>query len=158
MIYQFNNLVFSILLGLSDVSAASTVNIEKTKDIVCLSQAVFQEASNQSMQGKIAVANVINNRTKSDDYPDTICAVIKQHGQFSFWSHIKKIKENDPATKKQMEDSVKASMLVINKEVPDNTFNATAFVNLKIATSKAWLRNMKLTTKIQDHTFFKQKH
>lgn len=157
MLSQFTNLVFSILMGLSGISSQN-VNIENAKSISCLSQAVFQEASNQSMQGKIAVANVINNRVKSEVYPDTICAVINQKGQFSFMRHTKKINENDPKVKKQMEDSVSAAMLVINEEVKDNTYNATTFVNLHIATSKSWLRNMKMTTKIEDHSFFKQKH
>jgi spore germination cell wall hydrolase CwlJ-like protein len=144
-------------MGLSG-APSQNVNIENAKSIACLSQAVFQEASNQSMQGKIAVANVINNRVKSEVYPDSICAVIKQKGQFSFIGHTKRINEKDPKVRKQMEDSVAASLLVINEEVGDNTFNATAFVNLHIATSKIWLKNMKLTTRIQDHSFFKQKH
>jgi N-acetylmuramoyl-L-alanine amidase len=157
MLQQFTNLIFSMLMAVTG-DQSSNINIEKVQDTACLSQAIYQEAGNQSMAGKLAVGNVINNRTKSDYYPDTMCAVIKQKGQFSFWKNVHRIKESDPAVMKQMEDSVKAALLVVNGETRDNTNGATAFVNLKIATHKEWLRNMKFTAKIGEHHFYKNLH
>lgn len=53
---------------------------EDLKLLACL---VHAEAGTQSYEGKLAVANVVLNRVKSSNYPDTIKAVIYQSGQFS---------------------------------------------------------------------------
>ncbi len=53
---------------------------EDLKLLACL---VHAEAGSQSYEGKLAVANVVLNRIKSSNYPDTIKAVIYQPGQFT---------------------------------------------------------------------------
>lgn len=45
---------------------------------VCLTQAVYYEAANQSLAGKEAVALVILNRAANKEYPQTICGVVHQ--------------------------------------------------------------------------------
>lgn len=47
-----------------------------------LERLVECEAGAESMEGKIAVVNVVLNRIKSKDFPDTITAVIYQKNQF----------------------------------------------------------------------------
>lgn len=53
---------------------------EELKLLACL---VHSEAGNQSYEGKLAVANIVLNRIKSSQYPDSIKAVIYQPGQFT---------------------------------------------------------------------------
>jgi spore germination cell wall hydrolase CwlJ-like protein len=53
------------------------------QDLKLLACLVHAEAGTQSYEGKLAVANVVLNRVKSSDYPDSIEAVIYQSGQFS---------------------------------------------------------------------------
>lgn len=48
-----------------------------------LAAIIYCEAGNQSMQGKIAVGNVVLNRVKSSKFPNTISKVIYQKGQFT---------------------------------------------------------------------------
>ena len=55
-----------------------------SESILCLSLAIFHESRGESKKAQYAVAEVIHNRTKHPDYPDSYCAVIKQKGQFSF--------------------------------------------------------------------------
>lgn len=50
----------------------------------CLANAVYFEARGESLEGQLAVADVVINRTESDKYPSTWCNVIKQKAQFSF--------------------------------------------------------------------------
>ncbi len=54
----------------------------------CLTEALYFEARGESLDGQIAVAEVILNRTDSPLYPRTICGVVKQRGgggcQFSY--------------------------------------------------------------------------
>ena len=50
----------------------------------CLASAVYFEARGESLEGQLAVAEVVLNRTRSGRYPGTICAVVRQPAQFSF--------------------------------------------------------------------------
>lgn len=53
-----------------------------THEIELLQRLVEAEAGAESMEGKIAVANVVINRIKSDKFPDSIESVIYQKNQF----------------------------------------------------------------------------
>ena len=54
----------------------------------CLTEALYFEARGESLDGQIAVAEVILNRADSPLYPRTVCGVVKQRGgggcQFSY--------------------------------------------------------------------------
>jgi hypothetical protein len=50
----------------------------------CLAKAVYFEARGESLEGQLAVAQVVLNRAASGIYPATICDVVTQPAQFSF--------------------------------------------------------------------------
>ncbi len=50
----------------------------------CLANAVYFEARGESIEGQLAVAEVVLNRAGSGRYPSTICEVVTQPWQFSF--------------------------------------------------------------------------
>jgi spore germination cell wall hydrolase CwlJ-like protein len=50
----------------------------------CLAVAVYHEARGETLEGQLAVANVVINRARSGRYPPTWCEVVKQPWQFSF--------------------------------------------------------------------------
>jgi hypothetical protein len=50
----------------------------------CLVKAIYFEARSESLEGQLAVAEVILNRAASGIYPSTICGVVTQPAQFSF--------------------------------------------------------------------------
>ena len=50
----------------------------------CLASAVYFEARSEPIEGQLAVAEVVLNRTQSGRYPTTICEVVTQPWQFSF--------------------------------------------------------------------------
>jgi len=45
----------------------------------CLAQAIYHEARGESAAGQLAVANVIVNRARSGQFPDSLCGVIYQN-------------------------------------------------------------------------------
>ena len=53
---------------------------------LCLATAVYFEARSEPYDGQVAVAEVILNRVHDTHFPDTICGVVKQKHQFSFYS------------------------------------------------------------------------
>lgn len=50
----------------------------------CLTRAVFFEARGEPLEGQLAVAQVILNRTTSGKYPNSVCGVVDQPRQFTF--------------------------------------------------------------------------
>jgi spore germination cell wall hydrolase CwlJ-like protein len=49
----------------------------------CLATAVYFESRGESLEGQLAVAQVVMNRAASGQYPTTLCDVVKQKAQFS---------------------------------------------------------------------------
>lgn len=126
------------------------------KEAVCLTQAVNWEAGNQSNRGKVGVAQVLMNRIRNPRFPDSHCGVFKQPGQFnSVATAQSRVPLKDSSKIKQLEESAKAALEVMDGRHPDVTGGALYFVNLNIATNTGWLNRLRKTVKIGDHTFFK---
>jgi spore germination cell wall hydrolase CwlJ-like protein len=53
-------------------------------ELFYLTQAIYHEARGEDALGQAAVAHVILNRVKSPLYPDSVCDVVWQPGQFSW--------------------------------------------------------------------------
>jgi len=70
---------------LSSTKAAPEDPIYEEREIECLALNSYFEARNQSLAGQIAVAQVVLNRVRSKDYPDTICDVIQQGPTYENW-------------------------------------------------------------------------
>jgi spore germination cell wall hydrolase CwlJ-like protein len=51
---------------------------------LCLAKAVYFEARGETLEGQLAVAEVVLNRARSGRYPPSICGVVTQPAQFSF--------------------------------------------------------------------------
>lgn len=48
---------------------------------LCLAEAIYYEARSESLEGHLAVAEVIGNRVASKHYPDNVCAVVYEGAQ-----------------------------------------------------------------------------
>ena len=57
----------------------------KADELYCLAQNIYFEARSESLAGKYAVADVVLNRVASSKYPSTICSVITERHQFSWY-------------------------------------------------------------------------
>ena len=49
---------------------------DANNEIYCLAQNIYFEAGNQPLAGKIAVAQVVQNRMAHPNYPSTACGVM----------------------------------------------------------------------------------
>lgn len=50
-----------------------------------MSSVLHYEARGESYEGKVAVASVVMNRVESSRFPNTVCGVVKQRKQFSWY-------------------------------------------------------------------------
>ncbi len=74
------------IVGTSEAPAAPvrTASTEVDSELECLAKVVLHEAGNQSLAGRIAVAEVVMNRLQDPRrrFGSTICGVVLQRGQF----------------------------------------------------------------------------
>ena len=78
----------ALLAALSAATAArATTQLEiGHSEFDCLALNVYHEARGESPEGQLAVAAVTLNRVRDPEFPDSVCAVVWQRGQFS-WTH-----------------------------------------------------------------------
>lgn len=54
------------------------------QNVRCLAEVVYREARGEEHRGQLAVAQTVINRTKSAIFPNDLCKVVFQPGQFSW--------------------------------------------------------------------------
>ncbi len=69
---------------LSALVAANGEGPALDAEATCLATAVYFESMGESLEGQLAVAQVVINRSKSGRFPTSLCGVVKQKAQFSF--------------------------------------------------------------------------
>jgi N-acetylmuramoyl-L-alanine amidase len=136
------------LLSQEQQSKATRRYAVSEEELLLLQKIVMAEAEGEPYQGKVAVANVVLNRLRSANFPDTIYKVIYQKHQFSPVGNgrLKRVKPND--------DSIKAVNAALSgvKEVPDNTY---FFLSLKLAQDLTVHHSQEYVKTIGNHTFYK---
>ena len=79
-------------------------------DLNCMMRAIFFEANRSSRDGMIAVGSVVMNRVESDKFPNTVCGVVSQKGQFAPGVMTRKMDS------KALPDVREAAIAVLNGE------------------------------------------
>lgn len=72
----------TILLSINVSASISKAKPKPKSEVQCLSEMMYHEARGEPKAGQLAVAVVTINRAKSGKYPDNICHVIRQSGQY----------------------------------------------------------------------------
>jgi N-acetylmuramoyl-L-alanine amidase len=129
----------------NNVTNKSTVEGYSPAELDLLARLVRAEARGESFTGKVAVAEVVINRTHSPSFPDTLTGVINQKGQFS---PVSNGAINTPADT----DSINAVHEAVNNGT--NLDGAVFFYNPNTATSR-WLDGKPTVTTIGNHVFKK---
>ncbi len=127
------------------------------KEQSCLARAIYFEARGEPLKGQAAVAQVILNRVRNPEYPNTICGVVYQNDnwrnrcQFSFACDGKRdrIKQPDLYDKaKAIAMAVTAGKIFIS-EVGSSTHYHATYVHPR------WSRTMEKMKKIGLHIFYR---
>lgn len=93
---------------------------QREKELECLAKNIYYEAGTEPFEGKVAVAQVTINRTKSKDFPKDICAVVYEKNivynkvicQFSWYCEQQtKVRPIHAATYKESEAVAKKVLL-----------------------------------------------
>jgi spore germination cell wall hydrolase CwlJ-like protein len=70
--------------SLADLVEANSDSTVASEDERCLATSVYFESKGEPLNGQLAVAQTIINRSKSGRFPESVCDVVRQPGQFSF--------------------------------------------------------------------------
>lgn len=76
-------------LAIGTSFAHADIPIDLDPEVECLAVALYHEARGLSYDGMLSVGTVIMNRVNSDKYPNTVCEVIAQPYQFSYFGNGK---------------------------------------------------------------------
>lgn len=142
---MIKKIVAAVLLVVTVTTIQPADEIEtRTQKIRCLSETVWREARGETWGGKVAVAQVVLNRVKHPHYPNTVCGVVLQRGQFQW-------------TKKWHHDQHDLHSLLVANHVlnhsPNPHFKSTHFHNKSV--NPRW--NLKHTITIGNHHFYEPK-
>lgn len=122
-----------------------------TKEINCLALNIYFEARNQPFEGKTAVGFVTINRVKNESFPNTICEVVTEKNQFSwYWDG----KPDTPYEKYWWEICIDIAKYVILNNDKDVTDGALYYHADYV--SPYWAKHFKISKIIGNHIFYKE--
>lgn len=131
-------------LGMSTATAAApTQGVNRKADEYLLARAIHGEARGEPYVGKVAVAAVILNRTRSSLFPNTVAGVIYQPLAFTAVA-------DGQINLTPNKDSIKAARDALNGWDP--SYGCLYYWNPATATSK-WIWSRKVMLKIGKHWF-----
>lgn len=116
----------------------------------CLATAVYFEARGESVEGQLAVADVVMNRAASGQYPSTWCDVVKQPWQFSFVQHGQFPAITDADAWAKAQGVARVAMAKVVRSVPDDVLWYHANY-----VSPSWGGRLTYVEKIGAHLFYK---
>lgn len=139
-------ILLAYALSANDAHAASA------EEKRCIADSIYHEARGESLEGMIAVANVIINRMRSRHFPDTACAVVYQHKQFSWTLFKSKRRHIDDYGNPYIETIAELALL---SRLIDVTGGATHYHATYV--NPFWNQAKEQTFIIGQHIFYKRK-
>ena len=139
-------------------SPSAITMAQREKELDCLTKNIYYEAGTEPFEGKVAVAQVTINRTKSGKFPKDICAVVYERNlvynnlicQFSWYCDSKaKVIPIHAATYKESEAVAKKVLLEGFKL---DSLNEALYYHA-IYVNPGWKRQR--ITQIGKHIFYK---
>ncbi|AYG95021.1 cell wall hydrolase [Brevundimonas naejangsanensis] len=146
--------------GLTKVTAARPFRfdsaLDQSRDLECLTQAVYYEARGEGRDGMKAVAQVVLNRARHPSFPNTVCGVVFQGAnrktgcQFSFTCNgAMRGAVNRASWNRARDVATKA----LSGQVFAPVGNATHFHTTGVAPS--WRNSLIRVSQVGDHLFYR---
>jgi spore germination cell wall hydrolase CwlJ-like protein len=141
-------------------SPVALAQMETAAEAECLAEVMYYEARGEGIEGEKAVAEVVLQRTRTTDYPSTVCGVAydgvqpdRRDCQFSFacdgtlrrprdghaWQRVRQLAEK---------------ILIGAVRLPGRTGHAVAYHNVDV--TPAWAQTMLKTAQIGNHVFYRR--
>ena len=138
------------------------------KQVECLALNIYHEARGESLEGKVAVSQVVMNRVKSNYFPNTICDVIYQARYSNWWkeNHGRNVpvinqcqfswycdgKSDTPKDMKAWGDAISIASDVVSGKYPDISSGAMFYHADYV--QPYWAATMQHVVQVDDHIFY----
>ncbi|MCE8021605.1 cell wall hydrolase [Halomonas sp. MCCC 1A11036] len=123
--------------------------------LTCLARTIYWEAKGVPGRDMESVANVVMNRLASEEFPNTICEVVRQGSeqspcQFSWWCDGRpdEVMEGDA-----YEVAKEVARRALNQELPDHTDGALYFHDRTV--HPPWANEFLLTAETEAFIFYR---
>ena len=124
------------------------------RELECLSANIYHEARGEQDSGLAWVAAVTMNRVHSPSFPDTICGVVKQRGQFS-WTHDGR--SDRPEDLEQITRAIFFAYDAMAGNGAKNTDGATHYyAPAKVSKLHRWMKEYAHVADIGGHRFMRK--
>lgn len=123
------------------------------EDAVCLAKNIYFEARNESLKGQMAVAIVTLQRVKDRRYPNTVCGVVYDNKQFSWYSDGL----SDSIKNRKVYESIAllaSAMVSPDTAFYDFTYGSTHYHADYVEPYPYWSQYMVRKAKIDTHIFY----
>ncbi|WP_262927336.1 cell wall hydrolase [Phytohalomonas tamaricis] len=123
--------------------------------ITCLARSIYWETKGKNQTEMAAVANVVMNRLRHEQFPKTVCEVVTQGSeqgrcQFSWWCDGRSDDAQEEAAYTLAKEIARQAL---NQQLPDRTDDAVYFQNRHA--SPSWLADFIKTYETDAHAFYK---
>jgi len=141
-------------------SPVALAQMENAAQAECLAEVMYYEARGEGIEGEKAVAEVVLQRTRTSDYPSTVCGVAydgvqpdRRDCQFSFACDgtLRRPKDRYAWQRvRLLADKILTGVVRLSGQ----TGHAVAYHNVDVA--PAWAQTMLKTAQIGNHVFYKR--
>jgi len=137
--------------SLRELVAMTPTDGALSEELQCLAGAVYFEARGEPIEGQLAVAQVIINRTESSAFPSDYCGVVTQRAQFSFVKNgrIPSRRSNAGAWERARKIARIAHEGLWNSEARDSLYFHATYVKPR------WARTKQARATIKTHVFYR---
>jgi len=116
--------------------------------LLCMALNIYHEARDQPVAGQVAVGQVVMNRVASSRYPDSVCGVVYDDMQFSwYWDG----KSDMPLEPRAWESSVLVARAVLAGSGHNDMEGVFHYHATRV--NPFWSKEMTLVAHIGDHVF-----
>lgn len=154
---EYLNLIssdYETLLKPGFFKVASHIRMVDISQSVCLAQAMFYEARGEGLKGQVAVANVVINRATFPGYfPNSLCGVISERGQFQ-WYHNSRLRGKRNFHPRIDDEFVLLAKKIIITHNQGRRFDNTHGSYYFNANGKRMSPNIVRRTQVGRHTFY----
>jgi spore germination cell wall hydrolase CwlJ-like protein len=148
---------YILLVSLTVLFITSMSYAEDNKEYNCLVEAIYFEARSENKIGQLAVANVILERVKREEHPDTICKVVHE------WKYYPKLhrcsfsyycdgKEEVMSEKEAVVKAMNVATLALRGAIVEDLWGATHYHTRHV--QPYWSTDMIYVGSIGEHLFY----
>jgi len=128
-------------------------NNHSKEDERCLALNIYHEGRSETLRGRIAIGLVTLNRVVSSSYPNTICRVVKQNKQFSwFWDG----KPDTPSEHLAFEEAKNVASALISDDSDIHDFTQNSLWYHADYVTPYWSKTLYKVVQIDTHIFYKK--